>query len=220
MATEFDAILMRLGLEWLTQYARFLRRDPVVVASLRDRRGEFEMVPVPKTILSHLALPGLVGSGNLGGGSECFLDHLLGDHEVLTEAGAFPEDGRLNGQEAGASPLVALVREFAANLGAGDLSRLSALLSERFLDADGRTRDDIETIADALIQATKGGRVFFPKDVTETSRSDTGATVRVSGRWEWHEPEGQTDGCEELALEFLFEPDEWGVWKIANIKSL
>src|SRR5436853_7911054 len=62
----YDQIVVNIGLEWLVQYARFLRRSPELVEGLASRPEDFELIPIPKVLLERLAVPGLLGSGNLG----------------------------------------------------------------------------------------------------------------------------------------------------------
>ena len=75
--SDDDEVLARMGIEWLNQYARFLRRTPDVVARLAADDGDFELIPVPKKLLDRLAVPGIVGSGSLGGSVDADIEELL-----------------------------------------------------------------------------------------------------------------------------------------------
>ena len=57
-----DALLQRVGIEWLNQYARFLRRTPDFASRLAAESEAFDLVPIPKKLLDQLADPGLIGS--------------------------------------------------------------------------------------------------------------------------------------------------------------
>ena len=187
---NIDSIVMRIGVDWLTQYARFLRKSPETVARLQERTGEFDMIPFPRELLDRLAVPGLVGSGRLGSAVDVGTDALLqlrlqpGPSLPLAKGPPVPMPGISTSQrDAGNDSPLQRIRDFAQAMEGGDLSALRELISPSFLDAEGRRSEDILGALKVLIEQTAARRLFILRSV-ETEWSETAVRGQVELIWD------------------------------------
>jgi hypothetical protein len=215
MSTEnnhasYDQIVVNIGLEWLTQYARFLRRSPELLENFADRPGEFELIPIPRMLLDRLAVPGMVGSGNLGG-VDSQAQRLL-DFDL----------GAISGNRAAPplEPVFDCVREFAAALDAGDASRAAALFSPRFIDQDGRSGAEVQQTLDLLFARTSNRR-FQVSTVAEVHTSEAECVVHVNAAWRASDAaQGAEAISERVKLEMVLGRQSGGNWSISGLRSL
>src|ERR1700743_3579543 len=62
-ASSEKTVAAQIGVEWLKQYAQFLRRTPELARRLAEETSDFEFVPVPRELLDRLAVSGIAGAG-------------------------------------------------------------------------------------------------------------------------------------------------------------
>lgn len=55
MTATTDPFFHQLSREWLVQYVQLSRRAPGLIERLREQTDEFELVPVPRSLLNELA---------------------------------------------------------------------------------------------------------------------------------------------------------------------
>lgn len=55
MTATTDPFFYQLSREWLVQYVQLSRRAPGLIERLREQPDEFELVPVPRSLLNELA---------------------------------------------------------------------------------------------------------------------------------------------------------------------
>jgi hypothetical protein len=202
----YDRAVVDIGLEWLTQYARFLRRSPELVAGLAERDADFELVPIPRLLLDQLAVPGLVGSGQLGDAGD--------DADRLADVDALFHDRAV----AEVPPeAIDVVRRFASAIAHGDAAAVRALLCNAFIDPDGRSADDVSRRLADLFDGS-GDRGWTVHDVAATSPGGAECVFRVNGTWRAVVP-GAVDVTEDVALDVIAGPDAEGVWRIRSIRS-
>jgi hypothetical protein len=208
-----DAALVRIGVEWLSQYVRFLRRAPEVVAKLAADVSSFEMVPVPRNLLDQLAVSGLVGSARLA--SPIDLRIVEGLRTAAADAGANRQG---EGPSSSGDPMGA-AGAFALAIERGSLPDIADLISSRFLDDDGRSPDDILTSIKRLTDGTTSRRLRV-LNACETRRSAREAAVVLSVAWDAQSLEGASPAISEsLSLEVLLELNGDERWKIASVRS-
>jgi hypothetical protein len=209
-----ESMLTRMGVEWLNQYARFLRRTPELVARLAEDTADFELVPVPKKLLDQLAVPGIVGSGSLGGRVDSEIEELLrigASDEPVVISSTF---GLTDGGPA------AVASEFGNAIENGSIDKVMELLSPNFLDDDGRNISEVQSAIARLIDETEERR-FRIVNMSESRRTARDATVRLAVDWNAI-PMGDALVAaisEKAHLELLLERDEHEQWKIVSLKS-
>ncbi len=209
-----DELVAQVSAEWLAQFARFLRRSPELIAKLVERSDDFEFVPVPKMLLDHLAVPGIMSSGSLGGVDVDLAGLLeLGRH---SRAEPLPTRDPRSLEEA-----LNRVREFAAALQAGDMVSASRLLSLQFLDQDGRDLTEFQNIVRGLVAGTRE-RTLSILDTQEVRGSDSELVFRVKARWIAVAGDATSEHrvCETVSLEVTMERQSDGDWKIAGLRSV
>lgn len=206
----YDQTVVKIGLEWLTQYARFLRRSPELLENFTDRPSEFEIIPVPKILLERLAIPGVVGSGNLGG-----VDPEVRNFLDLDIPGIFQNTTQPSHEE-----VFDQVREFAAALDAGDASRAAALFSPHFISSDGKSGAEVRRTLDLLFARTSDQR-FQISTVAEVHASETECVMHVKGLWRASDPAGGAEAfSEKVNLEMVLDRRTTGGWSITGLRSL
>jgi hypothetical protein len=210
-----DPMIAQIGVEWLNQYARFLRRTPELVTRLAADSADFELVPVPKKLLDRLAVPGIVGSGSLGGRIDPEIEELL-------RIGVVDEPAVVSGPKpasTGDGP-VAVIEALGVAIENGRLEDAMELLSPHFLDEDGRNPQDIRTAVARLIGETAHRRFRIAK-ASETRRSPRDTTISVIVAWDAAPVSNMPAPAisEEVTFEVILEEDEDNRWKIVSLKS-
>ena len=201
---EYDELIVTVGLEWLAQYSRFLRRSPELLETLAARQDAYEMVPIPRQILDHLAVPGLVGSGSLG----------LLEQEA---AGFMPS--AVDGQAIAdfQSVAVDVVREFVSALNTGQAPKAASLFGQTFVNADGRNRDEIVAALMGLFDHAPDQRLRID-DLRAAGRTLTECVVNLCGAWSASaEPAAVT---EPIALEFIVGKDSDNTIAITGVRAI
>jgi hypothetical protein len=218
--TGHDPILLRIGTDWLVQYARFLRRSPEVVNRLIEQTEEFELVPVPKALLGELAVPGIVGSGGLGGDVDVTLERLLRTRDTLAPAaitGAAVLATEI--RDDAATGVLDALRRFARSLEEGHLDEVASLIDSRYLDADARTGRELLAELRRLIEDTEDRRLLVI-GLTDMVQHGDDASVRVDVVWDArrtvdHEVVRITEPL-TIAAQLRREPDDR--WAISGLR--
>lgn len=208
--TQFDSVILSIGTEWLTQYARFLRRSPELVECLAHRSEEFELIPVPKVLLNRLAVPGIVGSGGLGDIDPEILRLL--DVGLKTT----PRKFAISSRQAAFDK----IREFTEAIGSGDAVRVVGLFSPNFTNVDGKGAAEISAKVKRLFRDTTDQR-FDVLDIEEIHGSNVEVVARVNAAWSAiANEEPAKRASEAMCLEIFLECQADGSWKISALRSL
>ncbi len=209
----YDPLTVGIGMEWLAQYARFLRRSPELADNLAQRPDEFELVPIPKVLLNRLAVPGILGSGNLGEIDAEMRSILELDLDALSRR--FIAHNQASQQAA-----FDRIHEFAAKIEAGDVDAASNLLSPRFINQDGDSAAEVKAVLDALVQRTCDRRLQV-LSIEEKHTSDTEVVAGVSAMWSAaRHDHGAGEISEAVSLEMVLERQPEGDWKISGLRSV
>jgi hypothetical protein len=206
----YDEVVVKIGMEWLAQYARFLRRSPELVEGLAERPEDFEMIPIPKVLLNRLAVPGIVDSGNLGDIDPEILQFLNLDLGAISRKAAI----------AARDAAFERIREFAAAIAGGDATRATALFSPQFINPDGMNAAEIHQTLQRLFESTYNRR-FEVNDIREVRTSEQDLVARLDASWSAAESAGSADSlAEKVCLEFILELNTDGEWEISAVRSV
>lgn len=228
-ADRFDDAVLRAGLDWLAQYARFQRKSPSTLAPLAESPDDFELVPVPKDLLVGLARSrGRLAVPDL---SDPALVQIRRPLRGQLRAAASPApvsprgpDGlvaalrRWRGSPAVFAPALAVERLTAA-LEGGDVNAAMRLVSPRYLDADGRGSDHLRAALARLLAETILRRATVVR-LVETARGADEVSLSTEIAWEATlEGDPPERVVERLLLELHFTRDLDGVWRISWLGS-
>ena len=207
---NYDQVVVNIGLEWLTQYARFLRRSPELVERLAGRSGEFELIPIPKVLLERLAVPGLVGSGGLGGVDpeiQRFVEFDPAKFPLLVETSR----GRA----------LDTIREFAAAIDAGNSTAAYAMLSPRFINPDGENAAEVHDTLERLFERTSNRRLQV-HSIEEKHGAEAEFAAKVNATWTAcaEQDRGADPVSETVWLEILLDRQPEGDWRISGVRSV
>jgi hypothetical protein len=207
---NYDHTVVKIGLEWLTQYARFLRRSPELLKSFDDRPGEFESIPIPKVLLERLAVPGMVGSGTLGGVDSQARRLLEFDLEAISQHAKAPP----------ADELFGVVRAFATAVDAGDAARAGLLFSPGFIDSDGKSGAEVQCVLNLLFGRTSNRR-FRVSTIAQALASETEGVLHVNAHWQASAVGADAEEISErIKLEIVVERQPDAAWRISGLRSL
>lgn len=209
----YDPVIVSVGMEWLVQYARLLRREPELIHKLAERAEEFELIPIPKVLLNRLAAPGILGAGNLSDFSLALQQLLKLDPTISHEPAGRDQPSR--------DLAFGRIREFAAAIEAGDLAGASNLFSPTFVNQDGYSVAEVQAILEHLVEHTCDRR-FQILSIHETHGSSTEVVTKVDAIWgaaNYHD--GSADSVTEpVCLEVILEWQPEGDWKISGLRSV
>jgi hypothetical protein len=204
----YDEVVINIGLEWLVQYARFLRRSPELIEGLRDRPDDFEVIPIPKIVLERLAVPGILGSGSLGAQDPEI--HRLIEFDLAALSQKVPAASR--------EAALNVIYRFASAIDTGDSARAGALLSSRFLNPDGKDAAEVHATLRRLFDRTSNRR-FEIVAIEDRHASELEFGARVTAKWSASTGGGDTL-TETVCLDILLERQSDGDWTILAARSV
>src|SRR4051794_14980795 len=105
----------RVSLWWLENYVDRIRQNPRALDAMKQNREEFEMVPVPVSVIRHLA-------------------------SADVDAATLPRAHRVD-----AAPVTEVVNRFARALEKGDVKGALEQVSRSYFDANGRNRSALRS---------------------------------------------------------------------------
>jgi hypothetical protein len=199
-----DRMVVQIGSDWLAQYARFIRRSPVVVTKLADRPEEFELVPIPRMLLDRLAIPGIIESGMLGDWNA--------DLKKLVQLSTDPTlvIGYPDAPPQKATEVVSQLRSALEN---GAVEALRRLISPNYIDQDGRDCGELQAALEYLIKRTVDRRLDVTQMRTDWHGPDK---VQVKGEGTWQSRLTDRPGAPDIVENIEFRAilsrganDEW-----------
>jgi ketosteroid isomerase-like protein len=180
-----------VSLSWLINYVKNIRSNPELSKALAAEKDQFEMVPMPKEVIQHLAQSRLV-STSVGFTSAQHLD-VVGD----------------------------VVRKFVRALETEKPDDAAALLSPTYKDAEGRDANGIKTLLRKMAAASSGLRIvpFSTQSLLQVG-DHLVATLQVAWEVNLKEGAASVRKSANSQLEVVLEKDPHGGWKISGIRTL
>ena len=172
---------------WLRNYARFIRPSEEGVAALRSLPERFELVPIPRDLLTSFGGPELGGSGFGGFGLEGASDS--GMLQGSFGAAGLPSPRALRGRGEGLAKLQAypaMVKTFGQFVRAfeqGDEGALKATLSDDYHDESGRDKQRLLSDLKELCGQCSEMRIV-PVNCDELEVVANSFVACVRGAWE------------------------------------
>lgn len=207
--------------DWLIQYYRFLATSPEVVNSIRERKEEFEMVPVPKTLSRQLFQLGMNEKLSPLGSSDFVPDMFSALSQSKKYAAG--SDERLKAKVHSLEKLkhypvlVDLVREFGQKLETGNIENLMKLVADDYVDYSGRSKEVLEDNLKDLFKNSFDRRIILVH-ARDFDIVDNMIVANISGAWEGRIGKNDQLSSEFFNLEMMFSKDKDGEWKINSIK--
>jgi hypothetical protein len=141
----------KVSLTWLINYVRHIRTNPVLSRALEAEKTDFEMVPMPKEVIQHIASSKL-SSTSIGAISIANIDQVAD-----------------------------VVRSFSDALESGKIDDAVALLSPKYSDAHGRDATKLKEVLHNLHAAAPGLKIVpFSTDNILLLGNRLLATVQVA----------------------------------------
>ncbi len=205
--------------DWLVQYFRFLKISPEVIASMKERADEFELVPVPKS-LSQRIMDMPMEMKMMGRSASSFMDDpfskLSPQHDTL------PTDALRNKiavtEKLRSYPIIAdLMRSFVNALEEGDVEAALKVISDDYADESGRNKDSLKEALIQLMNLSSSRRVMLVH-AEKFDYVDGMIVAQTTGAWEARFSQDEAKSSEFFALELIFAQDKNGNWKIRSIK--
>jgi hypothetical protein len=218
-----DFFTWRILDDWLVRYITMRTRAPETIEAMRARTTEFELVPVPKAIITQLvaeqSAAGLFPPdfGFTAGASGFFdpgsMGRLRAVQPPIFETAADSRKARH------ADPVITLIKSLVSAVERGDLAGLLDLISEEYRDPTGRDKAAISQAAERFLKTSSARRVILTKlDQYEAVGSEL--AVVISGAWqaEIAGSLGTKAEADSLRLEMILAQDRDGNWKIATAR--
>jgi hypothetical protein len=176
---------------------------------LAARPDDFELIPIPKVLLERLAVPGLLGSGNLGD-----IDPQIQRVFEMDLAQFVP-----GAPAASRDAAFRCVRTLAEAIDRGDADAARALCASGFVDPDGRSADEMLARLQELFDRTASRR-FSVLGIEEVHGSDTEIVARVRASWQASLADGDgPDASEIVILDVVVNRTDDGAWTITGLRS-
>ena len=179
-----------VSLSWILNYVNNIRTNPVLAQAVANEKDQFEMVPMPKEVLDHLAKSRRV-STVVGPSSVANVTMV---NEVLTKFTQALETGRLEDAAGMLSPTYRDASGRNASQVMGDLRKLLGDVSG--LKIVPFSTDDLLVIGDRLLANIQ---VAWTADVKEGARSERKSAA--------------------AHVELVLEKSKQGAWSISSVRA-
>jgi hypothetical protein len=157
---------------WLLRYINTIRTNPRLVAAMRADENEFEMVPMPRELLRHLASTAVAPPP-----APAPAPAPAAAPRTAIARMASVEIGRV------APELLALIRRLDAALEKGDLAAVMAEISDRYRDASGRDEVALKADLQKLFDVTSARRIV-PHKVENVQSSGIHISAEILAAWD------------------------------------
>lgn len=180
-----------VSLSWLINYVRNIRSNPVLSKSIAAQTGEFEMVPMPKEVIQHLAESRRV-STSPGAAS---LQNIQQVSDVLGK--------------------------FSQALEAGKLEDAATLLSPNYRDANGRDAARLKEDLKKLLANASGLKIVpFSTDNLIVLGDRLLANIQVAWQATVKEGKAAVSKNASSQIELVLEKGPKGGWMISGIRAV
>ncbi len=205
--------------DWLVQYFLFLKTSPEVIASMKERADEFEMVPVPKA-LSRRIKGTPVEMKMMAGSASSFFDNpfskLSPEHDTL------PTDTLRSKiavtEKLRSYPIIAdLMRSFASALEEGDIEAVLEVISDHYADEFGRDKGSLKEALIKLMNSSSSRRIMLVH-AEKFDYVDGMIVAQTAGAWEARFGEESAKSSNFFTLELIFAQNKNENWEIKSIK--
>ncbi len=207
--------------DWLIQYYGHLGRSPDVLRSLREEKGEFELVPIPRRLHEQLLRADFLSFGRALGVSDFVASPLLSAVTLagrpLSPVDAVKERVRCTEKLRTYPQLVALVRKLSEALETGNVQETMKYVSEDYVDLQGRGKSELEKALTQLVKTSSDRRIVFVH-AESFEPVDDKIVASVTGAWEARLGQKRDLASEFFVLELVFVKDSEGAWKVGSVK--
>ncbi len=184
-------------LSWLINYAQNIRTNPALTQALNAEKEQFEMVPMPKEVIQHLAASRRV-STSVG---------------MINQAASIQHTEQVNN----------VIRSFSQALESGKLEGIASLLSPNYKDASGRDAAHLQADLRKLVGSFSNLRIVpFSTDNLIVLGNRLVANIQVA--WEAttkaHAGAAPVQKSASSTVELILEKNPAGAWAIAGIRVL
>jgi hypothetical protein len=179
-----------VSLSWILNYVNNIRTNPVLAQAVANERDQFEMVPMPKEVLDHLATSRRVST--VVGPSSVANVTLV--NEVLTK--------------------------FTQALETGRLEDAAGMLSPDYHDASGRNANQVMGDLRRLLGGVSGLKIVpFSTDDLLVIGSRLLANIQVAWTADVKEGAGSSRKTAAAHVELVLEKNKHGAWSISSVRA-
>jgi hypothetical protein len=180
----------RVSLWWLVNYVKNVRSKPRAKETMLANRAEFEAVPVPVSVLRHLATADV-------------------------DPGTLPQQPPVD-----RTPLVDLLNRFSRALEAQDVETAMSTVSRSYFDVLGRNRSQLQKDLQQLVGDLPGLRVRLGTEELDAVGNQLVAVLDVEWKSDAVAPAGVRGGRNSTRIELFLGRTPRDAWQIESIRTI